>query len=226
MQIHKRPRAPLLRTVSALLFLAVSAWTGAALYGALSGAPPPVAAAAAPEGIPLQGIAVRQETPLYGRAQRTAQPGSRVAAGGLLAVTTGGESLYADASVLFFPDCDGLEALGPEQLSPFDADLVRRLLDAKPADTRGACGRAVSGRDWYYAALAPTGTELAPGARCALSFDGLGRRIPARLVAAPGDGALLLRLSDGGADCLSLRKCGATLFLPGQEAAPIQEKEG
>jgi len=221
MRIHKGESPGPLRAAAALLFVALCAWVGAALYGALH--PAAVTAVvrrvSVTESVPLEGIALRQEELLC--APEGAVPavpgGTRVPGGTLLAVFADGETLTAPGSVLFFDDWDGLETLSPALPGLDEVSAVQALLDLQPPLSPGAFGRIVTGRAWCFAALAPAVELPAPGARCELYFDGIDRPLPARLLsvsaAEGGQRALLLRLTDGGADCLSLRKCSARLVL-------------
>ncbi|MBQ9720823.1 MAG: hypothetical protein IJV64_09040, partial [Oscillospiraceae bacterium] len=131
---------------------------------------------------------------------------------------------------LFLSDWDRLEDHRTALSDPLAAADVEALMERPAGDTAGAYGRLVLGRDWYFAALAPAGAALTEGQRCLLRFDGIDRLFPARLLrlGAEEDGprALLLRLTEETEDCLSLRKCGARLFLPGAESELLQEKEG
>ena len=223
MRIHKRPDSLLLRAAGTLLFLALCAWLGAGFYGLLQS----VGAASAPTGaetggeIRLHGVAVRREQLLCSRrrVKVTATGGKRLPYGGELAVTAGGSALCADCSAVFFADWDGLEWLDPDALTALDVPAAEALLEAEPHTGIGTYGRLVSGGDWYYAALTDAALSLAPGDRCQLLFDGFDRALPASLLSVSGEQAgqraVLLRLTEGGADCLSLRKCDARLlFFP------------
>ncbi len=232
MRIHRPPEGGFLRAVVVLLFLAVCAWAGAALHQALrlypaaAGPGPP----AAEEGIPLEGLAIRRERLLCSRGEvrLCAEAGKRVARGAVLAIAADGSKVCAEESAVFFPDWDGLERLSPADLAAPDTACVSALLSSRPEEPDGAFGRLVLGMDWYFAALTDAEAAPAAGSRCQLRFDGLDRSVAARLLSvsetAGGRRALLLRLTDGGADCLSLRSCRAQLFL--SEAKIKQEKEG
>ena len=235
MRIHKRPDTFLMRAVTTLLFLALCAWLGAGLYRALTPAPAPNSAAAAAENAAiasLHGIAVRRERLLCSRrrVRLAAADGKRLATGGELAVTAGGTALYTDSSAVFFTHWDGLEWLDPGALAGLDVSAAAALLAAEPRDSAGAYGRLVTGTDWYFAALTGDEPPLAPGDRCLIRFRGLARTLPARLLsvseASDGQRAVLLRLTEGGEDCLSLRKCDAQLFLFQETLLMNQEKEG
>ena len=236
MRIHKRPDPLFPGAVATLLFLALCAWLGAGLRASLLFPAAPAAPAAAPEKeIRLHGIVLRQERLLCSRRRVTAAAadGKRLAAGGEIAVAAGGHVLSAETSAVFFADWDGLEWLDPGMLSALDVPAAEALLKAKPLESAGAYGRLVSGRAWYYAALtdAPTSPDCG---RCLLRFEELDRALPARLLSVSeeqeGRRALLFRLTEGGADCLSLRKCDAALLLspelPLTAQLMNQEKEG
>ncbi|MBQ9250412.1 MAG: hypothetical protein IJ179_08595 [Oscillospiraceae bacterium] len=235
MRIHKRPDTLFLRAMATLLFLALCAWLGAGLHRAMTPAPGMRADAGAaddPAAVTLRGVAVRRERLLCSRrrVRLAAADGKRLAEGAELAVTAGGTALYTDSSAVFFADWDGLEWLDPEALAGLDVPAAEALLAAEPQSSAGAYGRLVTGTDWYFAALSDDELPLNPGGRCLLRFQGLDRALPARLLSVSeaygGQRAVLLRLTEGGEDCLSLRKCDAQLFLFQETLLMNQEKEG
>ncbi len=218
MPIHKQLDSAFLRLVAALLFVALCAWLGAALYAALQ-APAAAADADAPRELALEAIAVRRELLL--RSRRRSRPlaacGKRLPCGGALAVTAGGRALVSEQAGIFFADWDGLERLSPAQLETPDVAAVQALLESEADSSPGAYGRLVLDAAWYLAALTEDGAPLQAGMRCALRIEGIERPLRARLLSvseeSAGRRALLLRLTEGGADCLSLRRCRAWLLL-------------
>ncbi len=233
MRIHKWAGSSFFPIVTALLFLAVCAWIGAALYGRLVLLPQPDAQpAAAPALLQLQGIAIRRERLLCARrpVRELAESGQRLPRGGEVAVTAGGKAVCTEASAVFFADWDGWEHLEPPEAETLEVAALQALLDSAPRERAGAYGRLVLEQDWYFAALADEGFSLPAGRRCRLQFAEIRRLLPARLLwvspAADGQRALLFRLTEGGADCLSLRKCQADLVLSGALPLMIREKEG
>ena len=181
--------------MAAALFLAGSAWLGAGLNARLR--PPARTAVLLPgsitETIPLRGLALRRETLLLAQGPVTLLPenGQRVAAGQTVAELWDGESLCAPGSALFFTDTDGWEDLGPELLEELDAQTLEQLMARPGRRDWNALGRLVTGRDWYFAALA--GEDPAPG-DYELLFEGTDRAVPARLLRSE-DGLLVFRLT-------------------------------
>lgn len=182
------------RALCGLLFLALSAWLGAALFGP-AGAAPPAAEAAAEEELWLQGLALRRERPL--------EPGESVPFEGARLPAGEGEQTR-----LVFSGRDGLEALSPADAAGWDAPALRAVLEAGLPD-RPAGGRAVYGFDWVYAALVPADAALSPGQLCRLRFEGFAYPLRARLLSlsAPegGQRAAVFRLTAGDEKVLSLR---------------------
>lgn len=211
--------AGFVKAIAAALFLAVSAYIGAALFSQPdSGArTAPVRPATVTESVALTGIALRREqlvcSPRGGRTELL--DGERVRAGERLAVS-GGEELFSPASALFFSDTDGFEQLSPE-LDELSVASLTALLNAEAESVPNALGRLVLGYDWYFAALAPETAALAGLESCTLRFEGIDRAVRARIMeqspAQNGQIALLLRLTDTGDGLLSLRKNNATLIL-------------
>ncbi|MDO4973710.1 MAG: hypothetical protein Q4E38_05840 [Eubacteriales bacterium] len=215
--IHKRSDGAFLRGVAALLFLAACAWGGVGLYSRLRVPARPAAAEAAASLPTLSGLCLRREIPLClpPSAALTVRNGERVPAGGLLGRDADGTPIRAEAPALFFSGFDGLEGLDTASLEPLSADAVRALLGREGLVPSGCRGRLVLDTVWYYAALAPSGTELPEPGACRLRFAGTNAWVPARLLAvsgeAEGEHALLFRLSRGG-DYLSLRRVEAALY--------------
>ena len=211
---HKATGGGVLHTAAALLFLALCAWAGAALYAALSPRTGTPRRESAPEAALLEGLALRRELclPADAALPEGLREGERLPAGALGALAP------AEAgSAVWFSRTDGLERLSVDALERVEVPAVRALLDAQPEDAASA-GRLVLGRDWYLAALGPAGDYPQPGERCLLRVSGLGRPLDARVIAVspPREGcqALLLRLTDGSPEALCLRRCRFTLALP------------
>lgn len=194
--------------LSAVLFLALCAYIGAALYSAGTvPAKTPPAVTAAP--VLLRGIAIRSEQSFD--CSPGAECGVRLAAGSAFGTAADGSVLYTDSSAVFFDSCDGFESLSPALLPELTAGSLDALLSSKP-DKRGTC-RLVTGRDWYFAALAPNAFLIPQRPRCRLMFPDTGRAYDAYIISAsaPEDGGqvLLFRLTAGDDLCLSLRQVSA-----------------
>lgn len=191
--------------------------------------------AAVTDSIHLEGIAVRREelisTPA-GAAE--AEAGKRVPAGALLFTDENGSAVKAPSSALCFFDCDGYEALSPDMLVPFSLDRVEALLDFSPARTGKNICRLVYGHCWYFAAIAQEASALPENGKIELKFEGMEQSVPARITAVSSEGgqtALLLRLTCGGAEYMSLRKTSAELILAeysglGIPARAVRHDEG
>lgn len=202
-----------------MLFTAVCAYVGAALYPRLS---PKESTAAMAERVSacvrLEGIALREELSLSlpDDPALFARDGERLSGDRVLAATTGTED-SGSGSALFLAFSDGLEQLSPADALPLSVDRVRSLMAAVPGQQEGD-GRLVLGFDWYYAALSDYSGAL-PQGRCSLRFDGFDGAVTGRLVEVSGyengERALLFRLMTGDTDYLKLRNCRAELILPG-----------
>ena len=176
--------------LAALLFVAVSAWGGAALFGRI-----PEQAADAPAETPpgnggtLRGILLRQEL-VYspGEIPAGAFDGAR-----LSAKETG------RGSGLFLAGCDGLEFLTPEDAAELTPEKLDKLLASAP-ETPGEA-KLVTGRAVCFAAFYTGGDAPEKGDTLRLRFDGWDRPLPARVLSAAADDAgrraLLLRLTEG-----------------------------
>ena len=219
-RIHKRPGL-FLSLVAAVLFLALCAYAGAALYGRLwpgertaSVRPVRLCRTLALEGLALrrEQIAVSPEAPAL-----LAAAGCRLPAGGCYGVRPDGSLLRTRRPAFFFSETDGYEDLGPDALTDLTAEGLRALLDRPPRPAAQACGRLVAGEDWYFAALAETDAPPEAGQRCTLRFSDCGGDVPARLLrvrVSPSGGALLVfRLTVSDPALLSLRRCRAELAL-------------
>lgn len=219
-RIHKSGTGQgFLRAVAALLFIAACAYMGAALFGKLHREleMETVRRISFYDSLSLRGVAVREEQSVCpsAPAELLARDGSRLPAGGAFARETGGEALLCPCSAIFFSDTDGFEALNPAMLEGLSPDRVEELLSARAEERSGAIGRLVTGRGWYFAAVAETAGTLPEKGRCSLLFDGMDQSVPAELLSVSRDGsraALLLRLTLEGREFLSLRKTGAELI--------------
>ncbi len=202
--------------LSSLLFLAVCAYAGACLYPGAGGAETAVLRSATlTESVELRGIAVRREQALTlpRGGEFTAENGKRLPCGALLA-GSGGESVTAPSSSVFFDSCDGYEFLSPEALFPLSVSSVDALLARKPETP--ADGRLILSNEWYFAAV--SGSAALPGEGfCRVIFDPASDPVEACVVSLSqeedGRRAILLRLTAGGDALLSLRQCSARLIV-------------
>ena len=203
--------------LSSLLFLAVCAYSGAALRGSADGVElMTVSAVTVTESAELDGIVLRRERvlPCGAELEPAAEDGARLPAGTVIALPDGARELTGH-SCMFFTQTDGFETLMPEAPEKIDAAALDMLLAAAPAESGQSGGRLVSGFDWYYAACTDmAGKSIEPGA-CRVRFDGFDTAVSARTLSMSGEGEsqfILLRLTEGGADYLSLRKTKAELI--------------
>lgn len=201
------------------MFVAACAYLGDGFFGSAARRldTAEIRSAAVADSISLEGIAVRREELISAPAGAAdVEAGTRVPAGALLFTDRNGGAVTAPSSALCFFDCDGYEALSPDMLHPFSLDRVEALLDFSPARTgKNAC-RLVYDHCWYFAAVAQDPPVLPEPGKVELRFDGMGQSVPARLTAVSSEGgqtALLLRLTCGGAEYMSLRKTSAELIL-------------
>ena len=180
--------------LGAILFLALSAYLGAAMAERSARRRTAVLyEAAVTESTLLHGIAVRRETlcdtpPELPDGQRAAGRG------------------------VWFAASDGFEFLTPDSPELLDPAALREMLERpeQPSDT----GKFVAGYDWYFAALVPVDAELPDHGVCRLCFEGTERVVRALVVSHTADAeerCLLLRLTEGG-DWLRLRRCTAELI--------------
>lgn len=193
--------------LAALLFLALSAWAAACVRQK----------AQAPETSELYSVTVSDSLELTGLAVRSEEPlshsrGEAPPAGDFERLPAGEASKLP---ALYLADCDGWERLSPEDLQGLTVGSLEALLSSAPDKAGDA--RLVTGWAWYYGALTQdTDTELTPGP-CLLLFDGFAQPEEARLIsvspAERGRRALVLRLTAGDRDSLSLRRTGAKLIL-------------
>ncbi len=191
--------------LTALLFLAVSAWAGAALFGRISApqaeeeSPPPQ------DGGSLRGIVLRQELVFPpGEAPAGAEDGKR-----LSAKETG------RGSGLYFESADGYTFLTPADAEGLTPEKLDRLLATAPRAAGGA--RLVTGRAFFYAAFFEGDAPPETGAVLRLRFDGRDGPLAARVLSAETDGtgrtALLPRLTPG-ADVLGRARFVEAEILP------------
>ncbi len=221
--------------LSSLLFLAVCAYAGACLYpGAGGGETAVLYSVTLTESVELRGIAIRNEQALTlpRGGEFLVESGRRLPCGALL-TGSGGESVTAPSSSIFFDSCDGFESLSPEDLFPLSVSGVDTLLARKP--DKQADGRLVLSNEWYFAAV--SGSAALPGEGfCWVIFDPASDPVEAYVVSLSkeegGRRAILLRLTAGGDALLSLRQCSARLIvgeysgLKAPEAAVRQRLDG
>lgn len=222
---------------AAIVFLAVCAYAGAAVYSRVE--QPEIETVRVlhiQESARLQGIVLRREQGLSFTWGSTllAEDSRRLAAGEPLAVDLWGEELWSPCSAVFFDDSDGFEYLSPQDIEPDDPSALEELLDREPGEVSD--GRLVTDTAWYYWAFTSSKAELPSSGRCSVQFDGLEESVPAQVLSLSesrgGKRAVLLRLTQGGREYLSLRKTGAELlfsqrsglYLP--EEAIMQEADG
>ena len=197
----------------ALLFLALCAYIGAALFpGGTRTKTVVLCSASVTDSAPLRGIVVRREQPVICSAE--AASGSRVPAGGVYGAGDDGAPLAAASSVIFMSGCDGFEDLSPAAVAPLSVRGLAGLLEERRSTEANA--RLVSGFAWYYAALAPDDARLPLHGHCRLLFDGFDEPAEAYIVSASapenGQRTRLFRLTAGGEAYLSLRQVSAKLI--------------
>ena len=116
--------------LSSLLFLAVCAYTGAALRGSADGVElMTVSTVTVTESAELDGIVLRRERVLPRGAELApaAEDGLRLPAGTAIALPDGTKELTGHSCV-FFKKTDGFEALTPETPEETDAAALDKLL--------------------------------------------------------------------------------------------------
>lgn len=195
--------------VAAVLFLAVCAYLGAALYERVElPSPSPEMTPAAVRGAAfLQGIAVRSERSFRSEGDVSGlENAERVPRGAVCGDVT------AESSAVFFSETDGYEYLSPERLEELTAESLTELLALPPAE-RGDF-RLVYGRDWYIAAFSDS--PLPEHGRGRFYPDGLSGYYGAEIVSVcpdtDGSRVVLLRLTAGDEAALSLRQVTGTLL--------------
>ncbi len=181
--------------IGMVLVLAMAAYAAAGLGSALSGGEKwaEVPSRSVELGFSAEGIIIRSETALSGGS---AAEGIRIGAGDGL-----GDGLFSPAAGLYFSDSDGYEHLSPEDILSTDARGVAALLDSSPLEP--APGRLITGKDWYFAALLPSGISLSPGTELWADF-GFGE-VEAFVLSA-GEGFAVLRMDTDLAEHASLRR--------------------
>ena len=216
-----------MRLIAAVLFLAVSAYAGAKLWSGLAPVPgtQTVYAVTLTDSAELEGIVIRREQSFRPAGEALFADGERIPAGTVPTVS---------GSALYYSSCDTLEDLGPELLDTLDVAGLRSLLSRKSSPQE--IGRLVLDHAWYYAALVSADEPVPDSGRCRVLFEGF--EVPAEAsilsLSPPEDGqrVLVLRLTLGGDDYMSLRKCSARLifseysglYLP--EEAVHQDEDG
>lgn len=186
--------------LSMLLFAAVCAYAGAAVFTALD--PPPgesVPALAKSGGGDLRGIMLRYEE--QAPESIDASAGERIPPGEL-----------NRQSALFFSECDGYEALSPDDAVGLDPDTLSKLMQFSPGQSSGA--KLIYGFDCYYAAFYSGIEDIEPGP-CRLRFEGESYSRRAEIISvsrSEGECAVLFRLMLA-PELLSLRLCRAELIV-------------
>lgn len=202
---------------AAIVFLAVCAYAGAAVYSRVE--QPEIETVSllhVQESAELQGIVLRREQSLSFTWGTTllAQDSRRLSAGEPLAVDLLGDSLLCPCSAVFFSDTDGFEYLSPDSIDSGDVAALEALLDERPSERSD--GRLVTDTAWYYWALASSKEDLPSSGQCSVQFDGMEESVQAQIISLSesqgGMRAMLLRLTQGGSEYLSLRKTGAELL--------------
>ena len=202
-----------LSAVAAVLFLTACAYIGAGLFQredipmqeeAVETAPPCFAF--------LDGIAVRSELLLPGaEGMSRVKDGERVRRGAVLYA-----DVFAESSGVFFESSDGYEYLCPAMLEELDTKGLHELLSAQPQETDAA--RFVTGYAWYIAAFSDR--PLPESGRYIFYPDGMGKAIPAEIVSActeNGKTAVVLRLTDGTPEALSVRKITGKIIIKSEK---------
>lgn len=195
--------------VAAVLFFTACAYLGAALFA-------PREKPAAPEPTPrevreyaeIKGIAVRWEQLVCSPDTAPALlSGERIPCGAQVA-----EGLYTESSAVFFDRSDGYEFLSPDMLPDLSPGKLDKILSLSPGST--GTGRLVTGRSWYIAAFSDTALPGSGSFR--LYIDGLDGFLNAELAEVSeenGRRTVLLRLTDGSPEALSLRKITGKLII-------------
>lgn len=195
--------------VAAVLFFTACAYLGAALFAPRE---KPAATEPAPQAVreyaEIKGIAVRWEQLVCSPDPAPALlSGERIPCGAQVA-----EGLYAESSAVFFDYSDGYEFLSPDILRGLTPGNLEKILSSPPGST--GTGRLVTGRAWYIAAFSDT--ALPPSGSFRLYIDGMAGYLNADIAEVSeekGRRTVLLRLTDGSAEALSLRKLSGKLLL-------------
>lgn len=232
------PPSRFFSALAAILFLALCAWTGSYAYSKTeSPRTAELKFRTITDSAILSGVAVRSEQPVcFDRSvSLTAEDALRIPAGGQLGTTRDGSTVCSSGSAVFFEACDGYEYLCPEMLEGLTVDSLRSILDDRP-QTGDFDGRLVAGYVWYYAALTDHSDRLCENGSCRVLFDGFAQPVDAAIIylspESAGKNALLLRLTAGGSEYLSLRHTDAKLVfsefsgLAAPSGAVITDPEG
>ena len=185
--------------LSTLLFAAVCAYAGTAIFTALDYVPGETPTAPAVSGdCELHGIIIRREeiidTPIGLAA------GERIPAGD-----------YCKESALFFPESDGYEHISPADVSAMSAETLKELMQSGPAQKSGA--KLIFGFDCYYAAFYSGHENIEPGS-CRIRFEGESESRRAEMIhisKEDGDCTMLFRLMLD-RQLAELRICNAQLI--------------
>ena len=203
--MRKTGQSYLLRFAAVAVFLAVCTYAAAWLVNGLGGGVRMAAVHSCEltESAAIEGVAVRTEEPLpvpAGSADGTRLP-------------AGTDGLVRPA--VCFSQTDGYEYLAPDMLDGLTVESLRDILSAEPEKTSTG-GRAVYGFAWYFAAFADDSVPLHEGGSCEILFDGFEKSTAAEIIsvsaAENGQRALLLRLTAGSLEYLSLRRSGAEII--------------
>ena len=202
---------------AALVFLALCAYAGAAVYSRVEQPEiETVRLTLVQESAQLHGIVLRREQSLsFGWGTRLlAEDSRRLAAGEVLAVDLMGRELSSPCSAVFFSGTDGFEDLSPQDIDAKNVSALEELLNRKAGESSD--GRLVTGTAWYYWALTSSKDQLPDSGQCSVQFEGLEESVPAQVISLSqskgGQRAILLRLTQGGSQYLSLRKTEAQLL--------------
>ena len=166
---------------AALIFLAVCAYSAAALYSRVERPEiETVSLLHLQESAQLQGIVLRREQGLsFGWGTRLlAEDSRRLAAGETMAVDLMGRELLSPCSAVFFESSDGFEDLDPREIDAEDVSALESLLDRKAGDKADA--RLVTDTAWYYWALCSSKDHLPGSGLCSVQFQGMEESVQAR----------------------------------------------
>lgn len=194
MRIHK---AGILSGAAAAVFLALCAYLGAALFGAV--APRDKTArvyrAAAAESVKVRGIIIREEQVVCSSDVFPASLPGGLRLPANTPLCSDGSDLTPCTGV-YYPACDGYESLSPAELEDLTPDKLRELLAAPPEKSEGA--KLITGFAWYFAALAEEDALSSDVKQYTLDF-GDGETQKARLLslseAENGERAAVFRLT-------------------------------
>lgn len=206
------------RLIAAVLFLAVCAYAGAKLWQDLDGTPETqtVHSVTLTDSAALNGIAIRREQSFCPAGGSGLADGDRLPAG----------TADAAGSALYYSRSDGLESLSPERLSGLDVPALEALLSQSPAPDDS--GRLVLDFGWYYAAFVAADAPVPASGRCRVLFEGFDTPASAQILslspAQNGQRALVLRLTVGGDDYMSLRKCSAQIIFSEYSGLSLPEE--